>query len=141
MSRTSHLELVRNLRERLQQIESCHRPAGEQAVCTGTALDRLLPRKGLEWGTLIELLHDEGSGTVTLELTITARLLQQGGALVVMDGKHEFYPPAAASLGIPLERTVVVRPHGERDALWAWEQSLRSSAATVTLGEAEELNE
>jgi hypothetical protein len=81
---------------------------------------------------LIEWLSaEEGSGAATLALAVTAELLQHGGALVVIDGKREFYPPAAASLGIPLERTVVIRPQSDGDALWALEQALRSRAVTV----------
>jgi hypothetical protein len=60
---------------------------------------------------------------------------------VVIDGRRDFYPPAAAALGIPLEQTVVVRPAKARDALWAWEQSLRSGAVAVALGWVETLND
>ena len=61
-------------------------------------------------------------------------VLRQEGAFVVVDSRREFYPPAAAALGVPLERTVIVQPRNHADALWALEQSLRSGAAAVVLG-------
>jgi protein ImuA len=139
---TSRAELIRDLKERLRKIERAHRPVDESAFSTGTPLDRLLPDKGLSWGTLLEWLSDgAGTGTASLALTVAAHVVQQGGALVVIDGKQEFYPPAAANLGIPLENTVIVRPANRRDALWAWEQSLRSGAVAVALGWLDNLDE
>src|SRR5207253_5714804 len=54
---------------------------------------------------------------------------------VVIDDAGEFYPPAFANLGIPLDRTVFVRPRDARSSLWAWEQVLRCGAVAVTLGQ------
>jgi protein ImuA len=130
VSRTSRLEIIHNLKERLQQVERSTRPA--PLLTTGSDLDRLLPGGGWAEGTLVEWFSDgEGSGAATLALAVAADLLRHGGALVVIDGGREFYPPAAA---IPPDRTVVVQPRDAGDALWALEQSLRSRAATVTLG-------
>jgi protein ImuA len=99
-------------------------------------LDRLFPHGGLEGGTLVEWLADGvGSGAVTLTLRVAARALEQGGACVVIDPRQEFYPPAAAELGVPLERMILVRPAGPRLTLWAWEQALRFRGVAVTLGE------
>jgi protein ImuA len=53
----------------------------------------------------------------------------------------EFYPPGAAQLGIPLERTVVVRPESPTVALWVWEQSLRCPGSAVTCGWIEALDD
>src|SRR5262249_27875364 len=93
-------------------------------------------------GALIEWLSDgEGTGAATLALALTPRLLQNGGVLVIVDSRREFYPPAAAALGIALEQMVIVRPVSARDALWAWEQTLRSSAVAVTLGGVDTLND
>ncbi len=87
----------------------------------------------LEWGTLIEWLGAEGSGAATLALVLAANVVREEGAFIVIDSRGEFYPPAAANLGIPLERSVIVRPGNNADALWALEQSLRSGAAAVVL--------
>jgi protein ImuA len=142
MSPTARAELLSELKNRIRQIERSHRSAKEAAVTPGTALDCLLPGQGLARGTLVEWLSEgEGTGAATLALAVAAPLLEDGGALVVIDGRHEFYPPAAAGLGIPLERTVIVRPERARDVLWAWEQSLRSSAVTVAMSWIEKLDD
>src|SRR5271169_5671920 len=136
------LELIQELKDRLRQTERSHRPARDPVFATGTALDQLLPEQGLEWGRLVEWLSDgEGTGAVTLALTVAARLLQRGGVLVVIDGKREFYPPAAAGLGISLEHTVIVHPADDREALWALEQSLRCSSVAVVIAWLEKLND
>ncbi len=135
MSRTSRLEVIHHLRERLQQLERSARPAREILPATGGALGQLLPGKGWAAGTLVEWLSDgDGSGAATLALAVAAEILRPGGALVVVDGEREFYPPAAARPGVPLGRTVVVQPRDAGDALWALEQALRSPAAAVVLG-------
>jgi len=137
----SRLQLIQDLKERLRQVECSYRPAREPAFVTGNVLEQLLPKKGWENGTLIEWLgEDDRGGAATLALAMAARLLQRGGALVVIDSRREFYPPAAANLGILLERTVVVQPRPGRDALWAMEQSLRSEAVSVALGWLAELS-
>jgi hypothetical protein len=135
MAWTSRLEIIEELRDRLRQVERAHRPAQAPVLSTGTPLDQLLPEKGLECGQLVEWLSDgEGAGAATLALVVAGRLLQRGGVFVVIDGKREFYPPAAAGLGIPPELTVIVRPSCEGDALWALEQSLRCNSVAVALG-------
>jgi hypothetical protein len=132
VSRTARLEIIHNLKERLRQIGRSGRPVREAVLPTGGALDRLLGGQGPAAGALVEWLGDgEGSGAATLALAVAAELLSGGGALVVIDGSREFYPPAAAGLGIPLERTVVVQPADAGEALWALEQALRSSAVAV----------
>lgn len=142
MSRASRLELLRDLKDHLGRIE---RPQSNRREIFSTgvpALDELLPRKGLAWGTLVEWLSEsEGSGAMVLTLAIIADVLGESGSLVVIDGRQEFYPPAAVGLGIPLERLVLVRPENDRDALWAWEQALRSGAVAVVLGWIDRLND
>src|SRR5262249_3218871 len=81
----------------------------------------------------------EGSGAVSLALAVAGQVLERGGALVVIDGPGEFYPPALAGLGIALERVILVRPPDARSALWAWGQALRCGGAAVTLGCIDEL--
>jgi len=138
MAAVTKTELIRDLRDRTQRIASAHRRACQSGpIATGfAALDGILPADGLEGGTLVEWLADgAGSGAMTLSLSVAARALGQGGACVVIDPGQEFYPPAAAELGVPLERMVIVRPSGPRLALWAWEQALRFRGVAVTLGE------
>ena len=119
---------------RLRLLERTHHDAGAAAWSTGiVGLDRLLPGGELRCGTLLEWLADgDGTGAATLALLSAAHLLRKtSGALVVVDPSGEFYPPAAAQLGVPLDRLVVVRPRGVRETLWTVEQALRSRGATV----------
>jgi hypothetical protein len=133
---------IRDLQERIQAIEgSRHGVAERSALSTGFAvLDEALADRGLRPGSLVEWVG-EGSGAATLALTVAAHTLGRGGAFVAIDGAGEFYPPAAAALGIPLERTVVVRPEARMAALWAWEQALRSPGVAVTFGRLEALDD
>jgi protein ImuA len=144
VSAVARSELIRDLKERLRRWEGLDRHEPGEAVCsTGLpALDRVLPRGGFGPGALFEwLAAGDGEGAETLTLTFAARLLEQGGALVVIDERREFYPPGAVCLGIDLDRTVVVQPKNARDSLWAFEQSLRCPAASVVLGWSDRLGD
>ena len=143
MDRAARLDLIRDLRERTRQIEASRRAANPDALSTGfDALDQLLPGPGLPWGTLTEWLNEcEGGGALTLALAIAAKAVRRGGAFVMIDGANEFYPPAAAQLGIPLDRMLVVHPDNARTALWAWEQALRCEGVAATLGWIAELSD
>jgi hypothetical protein len=50
-----------------------------------------------------------------------------------IDTGGDFYPPAAAQLGLPLERLLVVRAKRNADALWVCEQALRCQAVAVVV--------
>lgn len=131
-------QLIQDLRERIQGIEAGGQRTGGCCASSGIeALDRLLPNEGLKRGTLIEWVSDgegEGSGAATLALTVAAHLLREDGTFVTIDHTGDFYPPAAAFLGIPLERTILVRPENRKAALWAWEQALSCPGVTATFG-------
>lgn len=143
MSQAARRELIQDLKERLRSMERSGRPERAAVCSTGIdALDQLLPAGGLESGTLIEWLSEaEGGGATTLVLAVSARVLRAGGAVVVIDRQREFYPPAAARVGVPLERAVVIQPGNAADALWALEQSLRSRAVAVALARVEGVND
>jgi hypothetical protein len=138
MIASNKTDLLRDLRNQTDRIAVAHRRACKTGpISTGLEpLDRLLPHGRLEGGTLVDwLTAGAGSGAMTLTLRVAARALEQGGACVVIDPGQEFYPPAAAELGVPLDRMILVRPSGPRLTLWAWEQALRFRGVTVTLGE------
>lgn len=131
--RSKSIEELRDCIHRLETSEKC---AERSVLSTGfDALDRLFANRGLARGTLTEWLGEaEGTGAAALALTVAAHLLREEGFLVVIDRAGEFYPPAAAHMGIPVERTIIVRPDTRLSELWAWEQSLRCSGVAVTLG-------
>jgi len=91
-------------------------------------------RGGIDWETwlpaertVVEWLADgPGCGAETLALALLVRSLPADGTIVIIDPQQEFYPPAAAALGIDLAHTVVARPVDDAAALWALEQTLRS---------------
>jgi hypothetical protein len=130
-------DLLQDLRDRIRGIEGVRdRGAGDAGVSTGfAALDQLLVGGGLRSGTLVEWRGDgDGRGALSLALAVAAHLVRTDGALVVIDAGRDFYPVGAAGLGVPLDRTVVVRPDDPAAALWAWEQSLRAAGVAVTFG-------
>ena len=129
--------VIQQLRRQLRQMEQ----VGSRAVQEGAAslgikaLDALLGAEVLRPGVIIEwVVEGAGAGAARLVLPAAIEALQKGGALVVIDDRQEFYPPAALRLGLDLERTVVVRPRNRQEALWALEQALRCSGVAATLG-------
>lgn len=95
------LSLIESLRQRLGQF----RPDRGQ-VDTHSMIDNLLPGKSIRRGTLVELL---GGGT-TLAAVIARQSLRAEGVVVVVDPARRFYPPAAARIGLNLDRLLVVQP-------------------------------
>ena len=120
-------DIVAQLRERIQRLEGSRSGGGERLLSTGcTPLDGLLPEAGFRPGILVEWLGDKGgSGAQTLAMLAAREAIAGGRVLVVMDRRREFYPPAAASLGIDLQRTFVVRAARAEEELWALDQALR----------------
>src|SRR5262249_37490339 len=121
------LDLLSQLRERMEACcrASDHAPT---AISTGiAALDGVLPHGGLQPGTLLQLLDSRtGSGASSLAMAITRATC--AGAVVVLDGDRQFYPPAAVAWGLHPDRLVVIHPADEPAALWAAVQSLRCRA-------------
>ncbi|MBW3539103.1 MAG: hypothetical protein KY476_02425 [Planctomycetes bacterium] len=133
--RPKRTEMLRHLTARLRRLESARPTSAASAAAvipTGLEpLDRLLGG-GFARGTLVEwLAAAEGAGTSTLALSLAAGCLE--GSWVVLDPAGEFYPPAAAALGVDLAETIIVRSAGMElpDMLWALEQSLRCPAVSV----------
>jgi protein ImuA len=132
--------LLDDLRDRIRGIEASPLRSGErETISTGfPALNRLLVDGGLRRGALTEWVGEaHGSGAMSLGLHVAAHLLREEGTLVVIDeagDRGDFYPVGAMQLGIPLDRTVVIRPDSAKSALWAWEQSLRCPGIAVTFG-------
>jgi len=135
MKRTIDPDMIEALQERIHRIEGSRRQSAVGIATGFDALDQLLAGPGLKRGTLTEWLGEgEGSGAASLALRVAAHILRREGAFVVIDLEGEFYPVAAAQAGIPLERTVIVRPDSPMAALWSWEQSLCCPGVAVTFG-------
>lgn len=122
-----------DLRQKLKTLENAGKSAVSAVISSGSAeLDRLLPAGGFRSGALVEWLVDgSGCGAGTLAILAARQACQNGGALVVIDRRRQFYPPAATALGIDLGRTFVVQPQNERDEYWALTQTLACSAVAA----------
>ncbi|MBI3861326.1 MAG: hypothetical protein HY290_05470 [Planctomycetia bacterium] len=132
-----HSAVVKQLRARLREMQRAAAPAaGANGVSsTGVeALDGLLAPAVFRPGMVVEwIASGTGSGAARLAAAMAVQALNAGGALVVVDDRREFYPPAAVRLGLDLERTIVVRPRSRRETVWALEQALRCRGVAATL--------
>ena len=97
-------------------------------------LDALLPQRGWPRRALTELLLPaDGVGELSLLLPTLARLTQDGAAVAVVAPPCVPYAPAWQAVGVDLSRLQVIDA-SPRDALWAFEQCLRSGACAAVLG-------
>ncbi len=132
---TVRAQTVRELAQRLEQMEAARRPGSCGSTATGIpALDTLLPDGGFRSGTLVEWLAEStASGVGFLALLSARSLLQDGKILVVLDRDTTFYPPAAIAWGIAPQQMIVVRPKNPTEELWALEQCLQSAGVAISL--------
>ncbi len=142
--------LVAQLSREVKRIEVAGRVQPDQlgrrsAVFSSgcTTIDGCLPCGGYESGTIIEYLQNSaGSGATTLALSAAREALAVTDRFcVVVDWRQQFYPPAAAALGLDLKRLVIVRPTTLADRLWAIDQALRSPAIVAVIAEIEQLDD
>lgn len=114
------------------------RPAATPATAaqpTGLpALDAALPDGGWPEHALSEILFAaDGLGEFSLLLPTLARLGREGREVVLVGPPYLPYAPALQQAGLRLTRLHVVAAEG-RDALWAFEQCLRSGACGAVVG-------
>lgn len=128
-------QLVEALRHQIARLERGPSQCPSEPVSTGCeGLDRVLPDGGFCRGSLVEwLVVGAGSGGETLALIAARQACRQRGALVVLDGTREFYPPAAIRWGIELQQLIVVHAANTADNLWAFDQALRCPAVAAAL--------
>ncbi len=147
---------LQRLAGQLQKLERHSHPVREadRVISSGAeVLDGLLPDAGFRAGTLIEWMAEKGSANqlalLAARSALEDRTLGEDQVLIVIDEEESLYPPAAAALGIDLQRLIVVRP-GKRarrevqtatqkhsaaagvETLWALEQVLASRGVAVT---------
>jgi hypothetical protein len=141
----SRQEIIATLRERVRRLEHTGHSnprserGGEAAAVAG--FERLLPEQCFPRGKLIEWLAEgEGSGAGTLAFAAARTAVAGGGALVVLDRRRSFYPPAAVALGVPLEQVLVVRADRMEDELWACDQALRCTGVAAVWGAFDQLH-
>jgi len=120
------------LQEQVQRLERQRLVKAEEVFSSRfSRLDQQLPVGGLVCGELVEWLGDEGSGAGTLGLWTAWQATRSGGVVVVLDRRHEFYPPAVADWGVDLKKLVVIHPRDVAEELWALDQALRCRAVAA----------
>ncbi len=108
------------------------RPDGEASG--HAALDALLPDGGWPRRALTELLLPaDGIGEIALLLPTLARLTTAGERVVLVAPPYLPYAPSWQAGGIDLAWLEVIEAE-PRQALWAFEQCLRSGACAAVLG-------
>ena len=139
--------VVSQLRNQIRSVETAGRVDGQARVSSGcTAIDRLLTSGGYQRGTLVQWLTGGGHSADYLSLLAAKQAAADGGAIVVFDPQHQFYPPAAAAIGINLDNMIVLKsssPKSSRfskneeldaDLLWSIDQALRCPAVAAVWG-------
>lgn len=130
------------LRQQISRLERSRPGGGDGPISSGCGpLDRLMPGGGFRRGTVTEwLAAGEGSGATGLALAAARQACREGGALVVLDRRREFYPPAAVRLGIELQGLIVVRAGSQADDRWALDQALRCRGVAAVVAWPEKLD-
>ncbi|MCY4109110.1 MAG: hypothetical protein OXG11_08790 [Chloroflexi bacterium] len=96
-------------------------------------LDAATGFEGLPCGKLTELTGGSSSGKLTLALRALTTAMNGGGVAAYIDLPRQFYPPAAAAVGIDLRRLAVVRPDDAKGALRAASNLLNSEGFDAVL--------
>jgi protein ImuA len=116
--RDSLHELAPGLIRRGSALENAPRDGAQQGNAlaftpapTGhRALDQALLLGGLPAGRLSEIAGAPSSGKTALALSLLAEQTRAGKLVAFVDGSGQFYPPAAAAMGVDLERLLLVQP-------------------------------
>ena len=139
--------VVSQLRNQIRSVETAGRVDGQARVSSGcAAIDRLLANGGYQRGTLVQWLTGGGHSADYLSLLAAKQAAADGGAIVVFDPQHQFYPPAAVAIGINLDNLIVLRGSSrsskrfleneelDSDLLWSIDQALRCPAVAAVWG-------
>ena len=133
---TSALEKLQQLSRQIREMETAGRPDEERISSGCVAMDRYLPGGGYARGSMLELLRSHsGSGITSIALMIARQAIVDGKYLVLVDPQRQFYPPALKSLGIPMERVIVLQPTNHSDSIWGLAQVLRCTAVGAVIAE------
>jgi len=102
--------------------------AGPRTLPTGfPALDGELPGGGWPLGAVVELLAGTaGIGELRLLLPIVRQLQRSGDRVLLINPPHVPNAAAFRQADIDPDELLLLRPGGDRDALWAAEQALRN---------------
>jgi protein ImuA len=131
------------LRARIRAIEGGGTALGREVAKLGPALDEELPWGGLPAAALHEI---GGPAASAAAAAFARRCLERPGALLWCRSDRlaalhgEIYGPGLRPYGIDPARLLIVRAPNERQALWAFEEALRSPAVACVVAEIERLD-
>ena len=147
-TKTPALAALDNLRQQVRAIETQNvLEVTDRVLNNAPVIDRILPQRGYQRGTLVEWIAPTGCAADFLSLAVAKDACKNGGALVVVDPDRQFFPAAAAAMGINISQIIVLRSSaGQRtvdsnsnrdsnsDWLWSIDQALRCSAVAAVWG-------
>lgn len=129
------------------QLISCHEgqlqqlPARALASAKGRtfrtglrSIDDLLPGGAFSCGSVHEVLAEPGQRLPLFFAAVLAQSAGSRGAVLWCDPQGRIYPPALSSMGIPLDRTFLVKPRNDADAVWTLTECLRNRGVGAVLG-------
>src|SRR5688572_753879 len=140
--------------------------SGPKVFTTGLrAIDELLPHNGFARGAVHEVRADPKHGTPRFFALLLAKSAASAacgfadgraavcetasggaaaragsGTIVWCDPRGELYPPAVATMGIPLDRLYVLHPTTAADHVWALAECLRCRGVGATVAPVEKLS-
>jgi recombination protein RecA len=120
--------VVDRLRAEIERLRAAPRSYLSVLRSGVDGFDQLFPSGGLPLGAAVELWGEAASGRTSLALRVVAAAGREQRLCAYVDGPQELYPPAAAALGVELERLLIVRPKEPGQLAWAAVQLLRSGA-------------
>ena len=98
------------------------------------ALDAVLPDGGWPCQSLTEILQAQaGLGEWRLLAPALARLVAQGGSVLLVGAPQLPYLPALAREGVRADRVIRIDAEGAAERLWATEQALKAHCVTAVL--------
>ena len=122
--------VVEQLREKIRKLEAQPR---ELVMALRTGVEELDAFGAFRLGTGVELCGEEASGRTTIALSLVAAAGREKRLSAWVDGPSELYPPAAAAMGVCLERLLIARPKSPGQLVWTAMQLLRSGAFTLVV--------
>ena len=115
-----------------------HNPRRARSFTTGlAALDGLLPGGGFACGAVHEILSAPSAGVPLVFAALLARsaINVVGGVVAWLDPRRETYPPALADLGVPLERSYMLRGRKVADQVWSVVECCRSEGVGAVVAD------
>ena len=106
--------LIKHLQGKIRKAETTGRNDDGTLVSSGSVdMDAMLPGGGYHRGTIVQWLTDRGSGAEYLSLLAAKNAAHDGGAIVIIDHRGEFFPPAAKAMGINLGNLILLKGNGQ----------------------------